>query len=247
MRPELSWLTARPIAHRGLHVRSSGVVENSLGAFSAAIAGNYTIECDLQISRDGEAVMFHDDTLDRVMEASGLVKSFTVAELKAMRFRHSAERIPTLGELLSLVDGKVPLVIELKPQWDRDRSLAVRTLELLSRYRGLHCVMSFDPDVIAAIKELSPGTLRGMVSDTAQDDSYDPLPARVRQELRTLGYLDRTAPDFLSLYYRSLPWAPVAALRARGMPIISWTIRSPQQARDALRYSDQITFESFLP
>lgn len=244
---DLRWLTAGPITHRGLHNVGAGVVENTLGACRAAVAAGYAIECDLQASRDGEAVLFHDDTLDRVTEASGPVNARTLAELRRVKFKHTDEKIPTLGELLALVAGRVPLVIELKPQWDGDRTLARRTVDVLKDYRGEHCLMSFDPGVMETVRALSPATVRGMISDTAQDPYYDRLPPATRRELRTMGYLQRAAPDFLSLDHMVLPWAPVTALRQQGMPVITWTIRSPAEAKRALRHCDQITFEGFAP
>jgi glycerophosphoryl diester phosphodiesterase len=240
-----SWLTAGPITHRGLHDWTRGVVENSLGAFKAAADAGYTIECDLQISRDGEAVLFHDDTLDRVMMETGQVKDFTLAELQRMTFRHSSEKIPALHELLSLVSGRVPLIIELKPQWDGETALASRTIELLRDYQGHHCLMSFDPDVMAFVKSSTPSTIRGFVTDGAFDNSYDRLAPSLRRELRTLSCLERVEPHFLSVDTDMLPWAPVTRLRQCGMPVITWTIRSMEQAARARRYSDQITFEGF--
>jgi glycerophosphoryl diester phosphodiesterase len=241
------WLTAGPITHRGLHDWRQGVVENTLGACAASCEAGYAIECDLQITADGEAVLFHDDTLERVTEAQGPVKERTLAELEDIKIRHTKERIPALSQLLALVAGKVPLVIELKPQWDGDLSLAARTVEVLKNYGGPHCVMSFDPDVIEAVRRFSPGTVRGMISDRALDPYYNRLPPAFRHELRTLGYLERTRPHFLSMDVHALPWAPVKALRGQGMPVITWTIRSAEQAEDALRYCDQITFEGFRP
>ena len=245
MTGRIDWLTARPITHRGLHDVSRGIVENTLGALAAAIGQNYAIECDLQVTADGEAVLFHDDTLDRVAEAIGPLKSLTVAQLKHVKLKHTKETIPTLAEVLTLVDSRVPLVIELKPQWDGDTTLAERTVEILQHYTGHHALMSFDPDVIEAVRRLSPDTVRGMICDDALHTSYDALPADARAELRTLSYLGRTAPDFMSADFHFLPWAPLAALRARGMPVITWTIRSPDEARQALRDCDQITFEGF--
>ncbi len=245
-KPDLSWLTARPIAHRGLHDWRKGVVENTFGAFAAAIKGNYAIECDLQVTRDGEAVLFHDNTLDRVTEASGEVKDRTAAELKKIKFRYSTEAIPTLKELLDLVAGKVPLVIELKPQWDGDDTLARRTLAVLNSYSGQYGLMSFDPDVIAAVRRLSPGTIRGFISDRGFDPFYNRLPPALRLELRTLACVQRIRPHFLSMDIDELPWAPVAELRALGMPVITWTIRSPRQSAIALRDCDQVTFENYL-
>ncbi len=239
------WLTARPIAHRGLHDMKNGIIENTLGACDAAIAGNYAIECDLQISRDGEAVLFHDDTLDRVTLASGEVSNYSLAELKKVKFRHGPESIPALSEVFDLVDGQVPLVIELKPQWNGDDRLARRTLAALEFYTGLHALMSFDPGAIAAIKTLSPGTVRGFISERGFDPFYDRLSPALRRDIRTLACLSRITPHFLSLRAGELPWAPVAQLRSQGMPVITWTIHSPAEAAIALRHCDQITFENF--
>lgn len=240
-----AWLTARPIAHRGLHDWKAGAVENTLGACAAAVAGNYAIECDLQISRDGEAVLFHDDTLERVMREHGPVKEFTVADLKRMTFRHSDEQIPTLSELLSLVAGAVPLVIELKPQWDGDMALTERALDVLRSYDGAHCLMSFDPDVVKTIKDRSPQTIRGFISDRAFDSYYNRLPIKQRLALRTLSCLEDIEPQFLSVDVDELPWAAVTTLRRSGLPVICWTVRSAEQAAFARQHTDQITFEGF--
>lgn len=239
------FLVARPIAHRGLHDVEAGVVENTASAFAAAIARNYAIECDLQITRDGEAVVFHDDGLERLTEGKGLVKNLTAAEMRMQNIRGSNDRVQTLSELLQQVDGRVPLVIELKSHWDGDERLATRALIVLKDYKGPYALMSFDPDVIEAIAGKSPDTFRGIVADRADHPFYDSLPLPRRLELRTLGYLGRVKPDFISFYHGELPWAPLTAYRGAGYPVISWTIRSPEQAALARRYSDQITFERF--
>lgn len=245
MQPDLSWLTARPIAHRGLHDKSRGLIENTAGAFAAAMTGNYAIECDLQITRDGEAVVFHDDVLDRLTDGTGRVCERTSAEMQALTIRGSSDRVQTLQELLQQVDGKVPLVIEIKSLWDRSDTLARRTLEVVSDYPGLYALMSFDPDVVSALRHLSPATPRGIVAERATDSYYSMLSPARRLELRTLSHLPRTQPHFISFHFRELPWAPITACRAAGLPVISWTIRSLGEAKEALRHTDQITFESF--
>lgn len=240
------FITSRPIAHRGLHSLSSGIVENTASAFAAALAVGYAIECDLQLTKDCEAVVFHDEHLERLTEGHGMVKDKTAAEMKALTIRHSTDSVQTLGELLAQVDGQVPLVIELKSHWDGDERLAGRALEVLRDYRGPCCLMSFDPDLVEAVRRLSPGTIRGIVAERAFDSYYDALPLKKQMELRTFSHVSRTEPDFVSFYFDELPWAPVTALRAGGMPVITWTIRTPEQARAARRNSDQITFEGFL-
>ena len=139
----------------------------------------------------------------------------------------------------------MPLVIELKSHWDGDERLALRTVEELKGYGGPYCLMSFDPDVIAAVRRIAPHIIRGIVAERATDSYYASLPLPKQVELRTLSHVARTRPDFVSFYFEELPWAPITALRAAGMPVITWTIRSPQQAVMAMRCSDQITFEGF--
>jgi len=245
MTERLRFITARPIAHRGLHDVSRGIVENTASAFAGAIAQGYAIECDLQLTRDGEAVVFHDDHLERLTEGRGMVKDLTVAEMRGLAIRRSQDRVQTLGELLAQVKGQVPLVIEIKSHWDGDQRLARRALEVLESYCGPHCLMSFDPDVVEAVRRISPDTIRGIVAERAFDSYYDALPFRTQMELRCFSHVSRTRPDFVSFSFDELPWAPVSALRAAGMPVISWTIRSPGEAWTALRHSDQVTFEGF--
>ena len=245
MTERLRFITARPIAHRGLHDVSRGIVENTASAFAGAIAKGYAIECDLQLTRDGEAVVFHDDHLERLTEGRGMVKDLTVAEMRGLAIRRSQDRVQTLGELLAQVKGQVPLIIEIKSHWDGDQRLARRALEVLESYRGPHCLMSFDPDVVEAVRRISPDTIRGIVAERAFDSYYDALPFRTQMELRCFSHVSRTRPDFVSFSFDELPWAPVSALRAAGMPVISWTIRSPGEAWTALRHSDQVTFEGF--
>ena len=241
----LDWLVARPIAHRGYHDRSKGVIENTAAAFDAAIAADYAIECDLQLSRDGEAMVFHDDTLDRVTEASGPVKVLSAKELGKIAFKNAKAKIDTLDALLAQVAGRVPLVIEFKSHWDGDMQLAARALEVLEPYAGPYALMSFDPDIIAYLREISPMTTRGIVADRITDDYYTHLPLTRRLEMRSFSHAMRTQPHFISFCAAELPFPPVGHLRAAGLPVISWTIRTHAQADHARRYSDQITFEGF--
>ncbi len=243
----LSWLVSRPIAHRGLHNEATGVVENTRSAFAAAIERGYGVECDLQITKDGEAVVFHDRTLDRVTQATGRVDGRTAAQLKAVPFKVSEDRMQTLAEFLQQVGGRVPLVIEIKSRWNGDERLTVRALRILESYPGPYCLMSFDPHVIEVVRRQSPATIRGIVADRTIDDDYRELAVPQRLEMRYFTHLARTQPDFISFYWRDLPWAPVNQFRQAGYPVLSWTIRSPEVASLARRYCDQITFERFLP
>jgi glycerophosphoryl diester phosphodiesterase len=144
------WLTARPVAHRGLHDRTRGIIENMPGAARAAIDANVGIECDIQLTTDGEAMVHHDDALGRLTEGSGALLGMTAAELKAVRFKDTAERMMSLGDLCALVAGRVTLVIEVKSHFDGDRRLVARMAEVLASYRGPVAGMSFDPDQVQA-------------------------------------------------------------------------------------------------
>lgn len=241
----LDWLVKRPIAHRGLHDAKRGVVENTASAFAAAIESGYAIECDLQLSGDGEAMVFHDDTVDRLMERNGTVGAMRARELRKLAFKAGKDRIQTLGELLDQIEGRVPLVIELKSHWDGNERLLSRALAVLEPYPGPYALMSFDPEVIAALRERSPDTVRGIVADRATDPFYDCLPVSRRIELQRFTHSHATRPHFVSFDWRYFPFAPVNAFRQRGGPVISWTIRSTESAAAARRYSDQITFEGF--
>src|ERR1700720_3655621 len=130
------WLTARPGAHRGLHDIARGIVENMPGAFEAAVSGNFAIETDLQLSADGEAMVHHDDALGRLTEGSGALLGMTSGQLKAVRFKGTPERMMSLGDLCTLVAGRVPLVIEVKSHFDGDRTLVTRMSEVLASYSG---------------------------------------------------------------------------------------------------------------
>jgi glycerophosphoryl diester phosphodiesterase len=241
----LDWLVAQPIAHRGLHNMTAALIENTSSAFAAAIDGNYAIECDLQLTADGEAVVFHDETLDRVMDVTGRLKEFSTSELKTKSFKFGGDRIQTLDDLLQQVAGKVTLVIELKSHFDGDIRLVERALAVLAGYRGPHCLMSFDPLLVQAVVELSPQTVRGITADSATDSSYDALPHSTRMSLRHMDHLEKTQPHFISYYFRDLPFAPVQRLREMGYPVITWTIRNAEEERVARLHSDQITFEGY--
>ena len=241
----LGWLTARPIAHRGLHNAKKGIIENSRSAFAGAIEAGYAIECDLQISRDGEAVVFHDETLDRLMETKGMVADHSAPELQAMGFKAGGDHIQTLSELLAQVQGRVPLVIEIKSIWNGEEALARRAVEAVKDYDGPFAFMSFDPRVMVAVRKFAPDLARGMVADRVTHPDYDVLPLGERVALREFVHIGDTQPDFISYHWRDLPFAAVSQFRETGRPVISWTIRSQADAVVARRYSDQITFEGF--
>lgn len=242
---DLKWLVERPIAHRGLHNIATGVIENTAQAFAGALKQNYAIECDLQLTQDGEAVVFHDETLDRLTEETGAVNRRDLKQLQNVTINNTKDRIQTLGELLDQVEGRVTLIIELKSHWDGDQALVLRALKVLQNYGGPYGLMSFDPDLIAAAAHHAPNTVRGITADRAVDAYYNILSLERRLALRNFTHLPQTRPHFISYYFRDMPFPEIQNIRAAGHPVISWTIRSKQQEAKARRWSDQITFEGF--
>ena len=244
---DLNWLVARPIAHRGLHNEKKGIVENCESAFAAAMKHGYAIECDIELTKDGEAVVFHDDEIDRLLDGTGKVGKFTIKELKEKKYRQGNDKIQTLAELLEQISGRSTLVIEIKSLWDEDMTLTHRATEVLADYQGSYALMSFDPHIVACLAERSPATIRGITADRVTDPYYDKLSLARRMEMQSFSHLARTKPHFVSFDSNGLPFAAVDEIREQGNPVICWTIRSPEQAAQALRYSDQITFENYHP
>ncbi len=245
--PDCDWLTQVAIAHRGLHDVGNGIEENSLPSFEAAIRHGYAIELDVQLSGDGEAMVFHDHSLDRLTSETGSVHDRTADELNAISYTNGAGTIPTLAQVLDLVAGRVGVVVEVKSRWTGDTRLVQRTAQCLSSYRGNAAVMSFDPVQIAWLAHDAQHILRGMVADGATQDDYPWLPLATRLSLRQFRHADITRPDFLSLDKHWLPCPVSRRYRKTRTPMICWTVRSEQEASDALRWCDQITFEGYSP
>ena len=243
-----NWLTARPVAHRGYHDASVGRMENTLPAAEAALARHFAIECDLQLTADGEIIIFHDDTLDRLTTGTGPVAARTLAEVRAHPFRGADGVIPTLADLLDLVDGRTPLVIELKSQFTGDRRLEKAVAPVLAGYSGPAVVMSFDPASMIAMRRLAPSLPRGMIADrfTAADWTTLALPARLAYHWLLAAPL--VLPAFVAFDVRALPAsAPLALRHFFRIPLLTWTVRTDAERATARAWADQIIFEGFDP
>jgi len=243
------WLTARPVAHRGLHDAARGIVENMPAAARAAIAGKFAIECDIQLSADGEAMVYHDDELDRLTEGSGPLRAKAATELKAVTFKATAERMMTLADLCALVAGRVPLVIEVKSHFDGDRKLVRRMADVLSSYDGQAVGMSFDPDQVVALRELMPDRPRGIVAERHYTESDWPDASQAqRHDMTHLRHFFRSQPDFVAYSVDELPAAaPWIARNVFGCALLGWTVRTPEQRTRARQYANQMIFEGFVP
>mgnify|MGYP000865016882 CR=1 FL=1 len=245
-------LFPRPVAHRGLHDRSKGIVENSASAFEAAIAGNFAIECDLQLSNDRVPVVFHDDTLERLTGQGGRVIEHTAAELGEIALTDSAsgDRPQTFDAFLTQIDGRTLLQVELKHQRDAEatRELARAVASSLADYRGPVTVESFDPRLIALVRDFGFSGPRGIITyDYARDDYPPGITEDERYVLRNLLHWHETRFDFISCAKDALTLPAITFWRALGKPVTGWTIRSMVEAEAARPYIDQIVFEGFNP
>lgn len=243
----------QPIAHRGLHNRAAGTIENTASAFEAAIDGDYAIECDLQLTSDGVPVVFHDDVLKRLAGREGRPRDLTVAEMTALPLLDSTvdDRPQTFGQLLQQVDGRTLLQVELKRQLPGAPShqLAKAAAEAVVGYRGPLVFESFDPTLIVLLRRYGFTGAVGIITYRYdQPDWEGGLTNTQRTVLRHLLHYPWSRFDFISCEQTALDLGAVKFFRNTGMPVASWTIRSQEQA-DAARLAgaDQIVFEGFQP
>lgn len=225
-------LKSRPFAHRGLH--GGGIPENSRAGFRAAIERGHGIELDVQASGEGEAMVFHDYSLARLTDGEGLVALRLRADLQKLRL-HNGEMIPTLPEILALIRGKVPLLIEVKAKGRDVSVLALSVSRSLYGYRGPVGVMSFNPAVGRWFARNAPDVLRGLVVTEENRRWRD----RYARHLA----LWAAKPDFLAYDVRDLPSRFAAAQRARGLPVFTWTCRAEADRERATAYADQPIYE----
>jgi glycerophosphoryl diester phosphodiesterase len=242
--------TGPAIAHRGLHDRAAGRIENSRAAVRAAVDAGYGVEIDVQLSADGEAMVFHDSTLDRLTDASGPVAARTASELGRISLAGGGETIPTLAEILSLAAGRAALLIEIKDQGGRLDETGVGPLEarvaaLLADYAGPVAAMSFNPASMIAMRRLAPDLPRGLTAgEPACYDENDLGPQRLAA-LAELAEWGAAGACFASYHWRALPTPRTAALRAAGVPLLCWTLRDTADDAAARRHADNVTFEGY--
>jgi glycerophosphoryl diester phosphodiesterase len=252
MHDHLAALMARPIAHRGLHDRARGVIENSPAAFEAAASAGFGIECDVQLTADGDAVVFHDYELGRLTGQEGRVDRRRAAELSAIALEGSAsgDRIPTLAEMLETVGGRVPIVIEIKSRFDGDLRLTQRVAELASAFPDHPLTIeSFDPRVVAALRVMAPDRPRGFVGMARYEyPDYTHIGREEKEAMANLLHFTEMQPDFLSWKVSDLRTAaPFLARAGLGLPVSAWTVRTADDRAFAAAHADQIVFEGFTP
>jgi len=233
-----------PVAHRGLW-SPDGAPENSLAAFQAACAAGYGVELDVQLSADGEAMVFHDDGLERMTGASGRLRERTAADLSTLRLNQGDEAIPTLAETLALIGRRAMVHIELKTPFGEVGPLERRVCEVLKDHAGPTCVIGFNPYSHAWFADHHPAVLRGLDSYAYADASAERLAPDLRRAFARLDHVEIARPHFLALGLDMLPSEPAAALRAAGMPVVAWTVRSPGQWDAVRACCDNVIFEGF--
>ncbi|RUM99392.1 glycerophosphodiester phosphodiesterase [Pseudaminobacter arsenicus] len=234
---DLSWLTAQPIAHRGYHDLNKTVWENTLSAFSLAVERGYAIECDVHLSSDGVPIVFHDHSLERLAGQDGYIWQRTAAELAALSIGGTADHAPSLRELLDLVGGRVPLVIELKGTPGRDEGLVERVCETLRAYPGKAAIMSFDHWLIRQFPAHAGDIPTGLTAYGTRDQDIEAHFSMLAHGI-----------SFVSYHVADLPNRFVGFVRENlNMPVITWTVRDQASVKATFAHADQMTFEGFEP
>ncbi len=238
-----------PIAHRALHDISDNRPENSRAAIRAAVRAGYGIEIDLQLTADDRAVVFHDYDLARLTGQSGPIRQVSSAEASKLTLLFGDDGIPTLDEVLDIVAGQVPLLIELK---DQDGAMGPNigplehdTVRALLGYEGPVALMSFNPNSVAELARLAPHLPRG-ITTCAYEPKVELLPQGVCDHLRGIPDFDRVGASFISHEAADLMRPRVAELKAQGVPVLCWTVRTPEQEAEARKVADNVTFEGYL-
>lgn len=229
-----AWLTDRPFAHRGLH--SPQAPENSLAAFEAAAAAGHPIELDVHLSSDGHVVVFHDDDLTRLAGDPRAISDVPLAELRQMRLLGTDQTIASLAEALELIDGRVPVLVEIKNRGEVG-PLEDAVAEELSRYSGDVAVMSFNPFSLSRVESVAPHITRGQLSGTFEDED---LPAYQVFALRQLMMNWKSRPHFIAYEFEALPSWPTSLQRMRGRPLLAWTLDDPDSAEFAAGLADNL-------
>lgn len=235
-----SWLVKDYIAHRGLH--NDSLPENSLGAFANAINEGYAIELDVQQIADGTVIVFHDYSLSRMTGKDGYTKNLIKAELSSYTLANTEYYIPTLAEVLQLVDGQVPLLIEIKNE-GKVGSLEKATYDLLKDYNGDFAIQSFNPYSLEWFKNNAPNIWRGQLSSFFKGEN---LSFAKRFALKRMLLNKKVScPDFISYNVDNLPNFYVN--RYKKLPLLAWVVRSQTEYMKAVKHCDNIIFEGFEP
>lgn len=235
-----SWLAEQPIAHRGLHDKSHP--ENSLGAFSKAIEAGYPIELDIQMIADGTIIVFHDDSLSRLTDNDGYVKFLNKTDLNLLTLSGSKEKIPTFEEVLKFVDGKVPLLIEIK-NMGKVGDLEKAVIELLKDYKGEYAIQSFNPFVLEYFYKHAPSIPRGQLAGFLTNLKMSFFKRYAMK--RMVGNKKISHPDFIAYEAKHLPNR--FTKKFKELPLLAWTVKSQSEYLKVVKHCDNVIFEGFEP
>ena len=237
-----SWIVSNPIAHRGLF-NNIDVAENSISAFNKAISENYSIELDVRMLNDGTIIVFHDEKLCRMTGADGYTDNCTYPQIEHLKLLKTEDKIPTFEEVLKLVNGQVPLLIEIK----NDGKIGLfekKVYEMLKAYNGEYAVQSFNPFVLEWFKNNAPEIIRGLLSCNFKNSK---LGFWQKRKLKKLAFASLCEPHFINYDIHALPNRFVRKKHIKSLPLIAYTIRSEKEYLKALKYCDNVVFDSFIP
>lgn len=231
------WLKKQPIAHRGLHDLNKERWENTLAAFDAAAKAGFAIECDVHLTKDGGVIVFHDDDLKRLTGREGRISDLTLAEATELHIGGTADRAPTLKQMLDLIAGRVPVVIELKGIEGRDDGLVAAVAKELASYKGQAAIMSFDHHLVRLFASDAPGIPGGLTAEGTHTKDFEAHFSMLAHQI-----------SFVSYNVHHLPNPFVSFVREKlALPVISWTVRDAEMKKHSDLNVDQITFEGFDP
>jgi len=238
-----------PVAHRGLHDSTRNIIENTESSVRAAIEAGYGIEVDIQPARGGAPVVFHDRRLHLLTEGEGAAEEYSVKEIKGFAMRGTSDRIMELDELLEVVGGRAPLLLEIKSDWRGKAAFEMAVAHSITNYNGPIGFMSYDPVCVAAIGRHVPHIPRGLVAGSLRGRRSVPIPGFLKRwMLRNLLSSVVARPDFIAYSIDALPHtAPIIANRLFGLPLFTWTVRTEAQKAKAEHWADAMIFEGFRP
>ncbi len=244
-KPEMQELLRWHYAHRGLHDNASDAPENSLLAFQRAVDAGFGMELDIQLTKDDVPVVFHDFTLKRICGAEGKVRDYTYEELQQFTLYESAQRIPKFEEVLRLVDGRTPLIVEFKIEW-RDLAICSIADALLREYKGLYCMESFNPLCVKWYRDHHRDIVRGQLAEEfLRGDDYRSI---LHFALQNLLFNFWAKPDFVAYNHKHADNLSRRLCRGLfGNPAVAWTIKSEEELARAREHFDLFIFDSFVP
>lgn len=236
----------RPITHRGLHDQNKLVYENSRSAFDAAIRLGLPIECDIQCSQDGKAVVFHDNEMDRLTAKTGPINALTLDEISKIELGETQDQIQSFSDFLKQVDAQVPILIEIKDQsgelGQRIGGFVDDIIECIHSYTGIYAIMSFNPYPIAYLRETLPNACLGLVTDNFLAPEWSHVPRDRAERLNDIQEIPTLEIDFISHN-----WKDLERVKNVRVPKLCWTVKSAEDETVARKIADNITFEQFMP